>query len=154
MSNFQDLLLLPPEQLFRSFFLPFIITFALFWGLLTILKIFNRRINIVLALSMTAAAWYGGVFTWFTEVAFSMTSNVVIIIFALLFIVGAAIWAIGRGKDVYYEQVPFAKSKKITKELAKHYKEYKKAKERGDEGRKRSELEIIRRLEMERDLED
>jgi len=133
MPILEDLLTLTTHELFSGVFLPFIIIFAIFFGALSALRIFSRKINIVLSLALTVAAGYGGVFTWFSSFIMPFGAYFGVIAFVIVFIVGIAMWGLGRGKEIYYENLaPEEKLKKIDKDIAKLEKKIDDARNKGD----------------------
>lgn len=148
-----DLLNLPPEQIFRGFFLPFVILFAISWGVLTSLRIFDKRINLVISLALTVLVVFTPQFTIFATYLTQLGGQFAVAAFFIVFGFGVLMWAFGRGKDIYYEQIS-SKKEKMNKEIAKHYKKYKEAMEKDDKERMNVEMDIIKKLEMERDLAD
>jgi len=131
------------ENLFQSFFLPFVLTFVIFWGLLEALRVFNRRINLVLALGITIAAGYGGLFAWLSSYMLTLGAYVGLAAFVIIFIVGAIVWALGRGEEIIS---PGRRAAKIREEIEKLYD---KASRTNNESKRRAYLERARRLEME-----
>ena len=150
---FEELFTAPVETLFQNYFLPFILIFAIFWGVLEAIDKFSRKVNLVLALALTLTAVYGGALTWFSTYIIPLSSYAAVIAFALVFIIGVGIWAISRGRDIYYTEMPGKRAEKINKELAKLYKKYREAKDRGDEGKAKSYLQSMRDLEKELEFE-
>ena len=107
------------SELLQTFFIPFILLFAIFWGLLSIMRIFNNKINIVIALCLTLAAAFTGVFTIFTTYLFQFSSFLAVGVFALIFIFGIISWAFGRSRDIYYETGGYeGKIKRLQKRIA------------------------------------
>jgi len=134
------------ENLVQQFFLPFILTFAIFWGLLEVLRIFNRRINLVLALGITIAAAYGGLFTVLSTYLLQLGAFAGVLAFVLVFIVGAAMWALGRGEEMI---APGRKARKIREKIEKLYDKLERTRNPAKRG---AYIEQIRRLEMEEQI--
>jgi hypothetical protein len=131
------------SELLQTFFIPFIILFSIFWGLLSIMRIFSNKINIVLALGLTLGVAFTGVFTIFTTYLFQFSSFLAVGIFALVFIFGIIRWGFGRSRDIYYETGGYeAKIKRLQKRIAELRKNID---AEGDEYKKR---------EMKRELFD
>lgn len=135
------------ESLVQQFFLPFILTFAIFWGLLEVLRIFNRRINLVLAFGITIAAAYGGLFSFLSEVLLQLGAMAGIVAFTLVFIVGVVMWALGRGGDIIS---PGRKARKLREKIEKLYE---KASRTNNSAKRSAYIKEARRLEDEYQIE-
>jgi len=146
-----DILNLPVEQLFQGFFLPFLLAFAILWGLLSALKVFNKKVNIILSLVLTILAASTPQFALFSTYVTQLGAQVAITAFFILFGFGVLVWALGRGKNILYEQTGMTKDK-INKQLAKYYKKYREAKEEGNKEKMKTALDEIEKLKMERDI--
>lgn len=156
-----------PNLLLNNVLLPFLLIFAIVWGALSMTKLFNPRINMVIALVLTIItsmtdAWgiiatqlalFSGVFTY--------------VIFFGLFIVLVIMWAIGKGKSGYDENIygttkkDFTNLKEIDKQIAKVHKKMLEAQYRGDKSKAGTYYEtwneltetkkkLIKKLENER----
>ncbi|MDI6798997.1 MAG: hypothetical protein QMD12_03350 [Candidatus Aenigmarchaeota archaeon] len=149
----ENILTLSIQDLIYTAILPFVITFAILWGVLEAIKLFNKKVNIVLALAITLVAAYSGLFTLLSNYFLQFGALFGVATFVIVFVVGVIAWAAGRGREFYYESLrPEEKSKKIGERIEKLYKEMKKARDRGDEGKMRALAEEIRRLELEREV--
>jgi hypothetical protein len=125
MSIFDFLLQESLQNIFYNFFLPFLVIFAILFGALEGVKIFNRRINLVLSLALTIFAAYGGAFSFFSQYLLLLGPYTAFAAFILVFFVGVLIWAFGRGKEIYYESAaPHKKLEKLNKEIEKLYEKY------------------------------
>lgn len=131
------------ENLVQEFFLPFILTFVIFWGLLEVLRIFNRRINLVLALGITIAAAYGGLFTILSNFLLQLGAYAGVIAFALIFVVGVVIWAFRSGADIIS---PGRRSRKIRERIEKLYDKLART---NNPAKRRAIVEEIKKLEVE-----
>jgi len=131
------------ENLFQEFFLPFILTFVIFWGLLEVLRIFNRKINLVLSLGITIAAAYGGLFTILSNFLLRLGALAGVIAFALIFVVGVVIWAFRSGADIIS---PGRRSRKIRERIEKLYDKLART---GNPAKRRAIVEEIKKLEVE-----
>lgn len=134
------------ENLFQEIFLPFILTFVIFWGLLEVLRIFNRRINLILALTITVAAWYGGLFELLSTYLLPLGALVGVLAFVLVFIVGTVMWVLGRGEEII---APGRKARKIREKIEKLYE---KAGRTNNPAKRRAYIEQARRLEVEYEI--
>ncbi|MEM7825390.1 MAG: hypothetical protein QW412_00845 [Candidatus Aenigmatarchaeota archaeon] len=113
------------HNIFYNFFLPFIVMFAILFGALEGIRIFNKKINLVLSLAITITAFYGGGFSFFLQYFLLLGPYTAFVAFVLLFFVGILIWAFGRGKEIYYKTAaPHKKLEKINKEIEKLYEKY------------------------------
>jgi cellulose synthase/poly-beta-1,6-N-acetylglucosamine synthase-like glycosyltransferase len=116
--------ILPPpynEYLF-TYVVPFIILFAIFWGVLSLMRIFGKKINVFFAIVFPLIFMFGApeTFLWFSNYLISLGSYLAIGAFAIIFIFGVIRWGFQRGYDVYLETG--AVEKKIinkNKEIAK-----------------------------------
>ena len=135
-------------SLFHQFFLPFIFTFAIFWGMLSIIKVFSRKINLILALIFTIAAGYGGIFTLLSNYLMTLGASIVIIAFAAIFIVGVAAWVFLSGGGLYNEAVPERAIEKINEKLKKLEQKYRRE---GDPAKRRTLDDEMFRLERQKE---
>ena len=92
-----------PSNFIYTLILPFIILFAIFWGLLSAMKIFSNKINTVLALALTMTLFFTGGFDIFTTFLFQSTTTLAAVVFVLVFVFGIISWAFGRSRDIYHE---------------------------------------------------
>jgi len=148
-----DLLSMPLEQMFRGFFLPFVILFAIVFGVLSAVRIFNKKINLVISVALTVLVVFTPQFTVFATYLTQLGGQFAIAAFFAVFGFGVLMWALGRGRDIVYEQTGLTKDK-IIKKLEKHYRKYKDAREDGDREKMGAEEEEIKRLERELKLAD
>jgi hypothetical protein len=144
-----DLMTMPVEEMFQGFFLPFLVIFVITWGILSSLRVFSKRINMVLALALALLASATPQFTMFASYIAQMGANVSIIAFALVFGFGVLMWTFGSGRDIYYEFV--APSKKIEKLMKEERKLLKKAKEAKRAGNSRKAADLMKRAHKIRD---
>lgn len=124
--------------------LPFIMIFAIFWGILISTRIFNRRISLGLALIITLITASTETFVWFSTVVMQLGALTGVIAFVAVFFVGVISWAFGRGKEFYDEAAGYGRSvEKIDKEMEKLWRKY-------DETRDPSIMRTIESLERKR----
>jgi len=142
MSTITDFFPTLPNNFIYTLILPFIILFAIFWGLLTALNIFhNKKVNTVLALALTLTIFFTGGFDIFTTFLFQSTTTLAAVIFVLVFVFGIISWAFGRSRDIYYETGGYdRKINRLQKEIAKLQR---KIEEEGNDEKKR---EMTRQL--------
>jgi ABC-type multidrug transport system fused ATPase/permease subunit len=143
---------MPLDQLFQLWFLPFLLTFVILFGVLSALKIFGKKFNLVIALILSFAAALSGVLSLFATFLIPLTGQIVVISFLLIFIVGVVMWAFGKGSEIYYEQVPDKKIEKLNKQIAKNLKKAKKALEAGDKEKALRYQAEVEKLEKELEL--
>jgi hypothetical protein len=125
-------------------FIPFIVLFAIFLGLLEAINRFKAKTNLVISLGFALIAAFTN--PWVLSYIATLGSYAALIIFGMLFLFGIIRWGLGRGKDIYYETASKGKQlDKLTKQAEKLLNEYKSA----PEGSKKKE-EIHKRL---RDIE-
>lgn len=139
-------------ELFPNIVLPFILTFTIFFAILTLIKLFPKKINLVLSLSFTFFAWYGGLFGWMTTWLAKSIASFAIAIFAVVFILGALAWGFGATKKSFYKSFPEKKLENLYKRREKLLKELKKARDKQDKEKMRSLIEQIRELDLEMEI--
>ena len=133
-----------PNLLLTGVILPFVLIFAIIWGVLNMTRIFGndhfaRKINMVVAIVITFFTAFTDAWGLIATQLAAFSGVFVVVIFFALFIISAIMWAIGRGRDVYDTsdmgnvRKRFQSKKKIDKELDKLYRKLERAKIRGDE---------------------
>ncbi len=133
-----------PNTLLVQFLLPFMLIFAIFWGTLSMLKIFGpptdkttKKINIIVSLIIAILVAVTDVWGLLITQISALTGAFAFGLFIVLFIVGGIIWAIGRGKAVFNSQELYqlSNSKSTLKKLDKHMEDrYKKLQEARNKG--------------------
>jgi len=88
-------------------FVPFIILFAVIWGLLAAINRFNTKTNTVIAVGFALIAAYSNPFV-LSYIA-ALGSSLALVLFVLLFVFGVIRWGLGRGRDVYFETSTYRK---------------------------------------------
>jgi hypothetical protein len=99
----------PFDQLFQTLLLPMLIIFAILWALLNSIRVFERKINLVLSLALTIMAAVTPQFTIFTTYVAQLGMQVALVAFFLLFAFGSIMWMFGKGRGIYYEQLDASK---------------------------------------------
>jgi len=140
------------DQLLFGLLLPFLVLFAIFWGLLTAMRIFGSKVNTVLALIFALVIIPTPAFVWFATYLVQLGTTIALAAFILIFIFGVIRWAFGRGWDIYYRTGSYDRQiDKLTKKRDKLVAES----ERADEHKKpRIQRQIdeldreIRRLDL------
>ena len=144
----------PSALLAKEFFLPFILVFTLLWATLSLVKIFSWRINFVLAFVVTVLTAMSPWFAFISQYVILIGPLTAVGIFLALFVVGGLVWAIGRGKEIYYTSAgQYKKIEHLNKELAKHQKKLAEARDRGDTVKVNKELAVVKRLEDDLKIE-
>jgi len=108
------------DQILFSLLLPFLVLFAIFWGLLSVMRIFGNKVNIILALAFSLVIIPTPAFVWFATYLVQLGTTVALAAFILLFIFGTIRWALFRGHDIYKETGGYDRQlKNIEKEIGK-----------------------------------
>ncbi len=149
-----DLLNLPTDQLFTNFFLPFILIFAILWGLFSMISIFNRKINIILAIGITLLVANTEYFVLLSTTVFQYSGFAGVVVFGVVLIFGIIRWGFSRGEDIYdVSGHSRRKFEKLAKDKAKHVKKLAQARDRGDTAAVQAESEIIKKIDDEMKVE-
>ena len=82
-------------------FIPFIILFAIFWGLLEAIHRLSSRVNLVISLGFALIAAFTN--PWILVYIATLGSYTALVLFGLLFVFGVIRWGLGRGRDIYYD---------------------------------------------------
>lgn len=105
--------------------IPFIILFAIVWGLLEAIGKLGHKVNLVVAIGFALLAAYTNPFI-LTFIA-TLGSTVAIVLFGILFLFGIIRWGLSRGHDIYFETSSYKRQReyyekeldKVNRELAK-----------------------------------
>lgn len=92
-----------PYELGRNVFLPFLLVFAIFYGILSMLGIFNKKTNAIISIIMSILLATTPAFTALSLYITQLGATTAVVIFGAVFILGTAVWAINRGRDIYEE---------------------------------------------------
>jgi hypothetical protein len=145
-----DTSMLITNELLYSLFLPFILIFALLFGALEVVHVFNKRINLVLALVFTLFATQTPVFSWFATILPLYGAVAVLGVFAVLFVFGIIKWGYSRGREIYWEVGGTeSRIKHLSERMEKLWKEYEKARDQGKEEKMRVLWKEIEEIERE-----
>lgn len=99
-------------------FIPFIIIFAVFWGLLEMIDRFGSKVNLTISLGFALIAAYTN--PWILAYIATLGSIVAVVLFGILFLFGVIRWGLGRGKEIYVETAAYDKQiTEITKKIEK-----------------------------------
>jgi len=145
----EELLGMEASQVFQGLLLPMFIVFAILWALLNSIRVFNRKINTVLAIALAIMVAATPQFTLFTTYLAQMGAQVAVGAFAVLFIFGTLSWMLGSGRDIYYERL--APSKRMEHFIKKKREYLEKARDAADAGRDQEAKEWQKRA---RDMDD
>lgn len=121
MPLFEDLLESSPKELIYTVFIPFIIAFAIFWGILSALGIFGKKVNLILSLAIAVAALQFGAFGIVSSYLLQLSANLAVTSFVIIFILGVIIWSIFTVQDVFGP--PEKKVRKTEEKIEKLYRE-------------------------------
>lgn len=121
------------NQLFQGILLPVLIVFAILWALLNSIRVFDRKINLVLALALTIMVAASPLFATLVNVVTTIGVEVALGAFFILFAFGSIMWMFGRGRGIYYEMVsPMKKMEVLNKQYSKYMQKAREAEDRGD----------------------
>lgn len=136
------------EVMIYETFLPFIITFTIFWGILETLRIFNRKVNLILAVSLSVMAGYGGLFEIVSGYLMQLGAFIGLVAFLVIFVVGMIIFSYGRTRDIYYE------TGGLDRKIENIRKKMMKIQEKIDRAREDEKIHLYRELKkLKEDLE-
>ena len=130
-------------------FIPFIILFAIFWGLLEAIGKFKSKTNLVISLGFALIAGYSN--PWVLSYIATLGSYAALVLFGLLFIFGIVRWGLGRGRDIYYDTASIGKrEERLRKKLDKLNRDFQGAPE---DSKQREEIaKKMRQIEGELDV--
>jgi CDP-diglyceride synthetase len=100
--NLADIFAMVPSQILYTIILPFIIAFTIFWGLLTAMRIFGSKVNIVIAFVLAMGLFFTDAYLFIGQFVFATGTFLAAGLFILIFGVGIIIWAVQRTTGVYY----------------------------------------------------
>ena len=89
------------DQLLFGLVFPFLVIFAIFWGLLATMRIFGTKVNTVLALILSLVILPTPAFVWFATYLVQLGSTLALVVFIAIFVFGVIRWGFSRGKDIY-----------------------------------------------------
>jgi len=140
------------QELIFQIFLPFIFIFAILWGVLTTLKIFEKKINLVISLVITLFLASTETFVLLTTYYSQISGAFVTFVFIGLFVVGTIIWAVRRGEHVYYgTSNPSHGIDRLNKKIGQLNKKYNQKRHSGNEEEADQIHRTLMELEKERD---
>jgi hypothetical protein len=114
--------LIPTNFLTNTFifqsFIPFLILFAIIWGLLEAINRFSSKVNLIISIGFSLTAVFSN--PWILVYIATLGSYAAVILFGMLFLFGVIRWGLGRGRDIYLETSSYDKQyKKLMEERAK-----------------------------------
>jgi ABC-type multidrug transport system fused ATPase/permease subunit len=142
-----EILGLELKEFLFNFFIPFAIVFLISFGIFERMKIFNRRINLFLALGFTTLFVSTTYFVFFTGFLTQLSSFFVIASFLTLFVVGVSSYVYKKGKEI--ELKP--RLSRLLVERDKLFKEREKAIREGNVNKVRDVEKMIEEVNKEID---
>lgn len=126
-------------------FIPFIILFAIIWGLLEAINRFSGKVNLVISLGFALIAAFTN--PWILSYIATLGAYTAVVLFGILFLFGIIRWGLGRGHDIYFETSSYGKQ-------YQHYeRELKKIEEKLRSG-ELSESEMNSELKRAKEIKD
>jgi len=113
---------LPMQEIIYNYFLPFIIMFAVFYGVMSLLGIFSNKIKIILSAAFGVIIFQTPIYPILVIYITNLGGVLAVGAFILIFVVGIMIASFKRGADVYYEH---GGHERKLRNLAKKIDEYK-----------------------------
>jgi hypothetical protein len=98
-----QILAMPIDQVFHNLFLPFILAFAILWGALLMMPIFNKKIKLVLAVALSIFIFFTPEFDIFANFLTMLGSQLAIVLFFIVFGFGLLAWTFKNGKNIYHD---------------------------------------------------
>jgi|SRR5439155_2452044 len=153
MAFLDPLLSMSPSDLLFQVILPFIFLFAVLFGVLKEIKWFDKRINMMIALSSSLMAFGATtnagapflviyIIPYFAYFAFGS--------FVVIFIVGVALYTKGRGEEIYHRTSSSSdKIEKLYNEKEKLLKKLADAQRSGDKVKVNTYLDMIKAKDQE-----
>jgi hypothetical protein len=138
-----------PSLAFQQVVLPFLLIFAIMWGILGSLAVFKKRINLTLSIILAILAILTPTFEIFATYLAMLGGQLSLILFILVFGFGVAMWALRGGRDIYYDNV--APGKKVEQLMKRKDELVRKAGEAQDAGKTTLATDLRRKA---RDIED
>ena len=129
-------------------FIPFIILFAIFWGLLEAINRFKAKTNLVISLGFALIAAFTN--PWVLSYIATLGSYAALIMFGFLFLFGIIRWGLGRGKDIYYETA--SKERRLEKLMREQQKWQNKLEAAGSDSEKTEIVKKLKDIEMKMEV--
>jgi len=120
-----DFTAMTPYELGRNVLLPFVLVYIILWAILERMRVFGKRVNVILSLGISVLLATTPAYTIIAAYITQVSGSSMVIIFGILLVGGTLMWALGRGRGIYYEQVA------IEKKIANLEKKIRKARRKG-----------------------
>ena len=144
-----------PNVLLTTVMLPFLLIFVILWGALNTFKLFDRKVNIVIALVITIFAAFTDAWGLIATQLAAFTGVFVYVMFFAVFIIGTVIWAISRTRSIHEMHWSaghdYRSVKMIDKERGKLAKKYRELKEAGRDQEANAILSTIAMLDKKKE---
>ena len=115
-----DFSTMTPYEFGRGVLLTFILVFIVFWAILEKLRVFPKKVNVILSLGVCILLATTPAFTAFSAYITQISGTAMIFLFGVMLIGGTLAWALGRGRDVFHEQLaPERKLMDLEKKIQK-----------------------------------
>jgi len=121
-----DLSNLMSIEVWRTIFAPFVLVLIILWAVLDRMKLFGKKTNIIISLSLALMLATTQSFVLMSNYITEMSGSVMLSLFVILLVGGTLMWVLDRTRDVYYEQTP------SPKRLAMYTKNYHKSLEKAE----------------------
>jgi|GEM_PF-2919472 len=116
------------SDLFYYAFVPFILIFTIFFGVLSSLGVFDKRVSMILSLCLSVVVASTDGFITLSIYMAQMGAFVSFAVFAIVFFFGVTMWGWGQTKDIYTKSLDLSKKiRHIDERLQKEWKEYDKS---------------------------
>jgi len=140
------------QELIFQIFLPFILIFAILWGIISALRLFDSRVNLIISFVITILLASTEAFVTLTIFYTQLGASFVFLLFIGLFVVGGTMWAFNRGRDIHHEtSSPTRALDRINKHIGKIERKYDEAYRSHKPELANSYHTALMKLEAERD---
>jgi len=144
---------LSTQELIFQIFLPFVLIFAILWGIISALRLFDNRVNLIISLVITILLASTEAFVTLTVFYTQLGASFVFLLFIGLFFVGGTMWALNRGKDIHHEtSSPTKALDRINKHIGKLEHKYNEAVRNHKPELSNSYHAALMKMEAERDI--
>lgn len=89
---------LTPQELIYQLFLPFILTYVIFFAVLQMISLFNKKINLILSLAITVMIAASPIFAWITSLITQYGAYTALGAFIAVFVIGIGAWTFKRSR--------------------------------------------------------
>lgn len=116
---------LEAADMFYYVFVPFIMIFAILFGILSALGVFSRKTSMIISLCLTLIVASTESFVMFSTYVAQLGAYFAFAVFGIVFFLGITMWGWGHGKEIYGQSLDMQnKIKKIDERIQKEWKEY------------------------------